>query len=104
MGGYKGLLRYTGYVVFVVCILYGLQLFAGNLPGGLYLSVAADADSRLTTSEYSLVEMLQNILIAFCVLVFVWIATRDRLRRRRVLRVLLGQLGMPPRGRRLLKT
>ena len=81
MGGYKGLLRYAGYVLFVVGILCGLLIFAGNLPGGLYLSVVADADSRLTTSEFSLVEMLQNILVAFCGLVFAWIAMRDRLRR-----------------------
>lgn len=81
MNSYKGLLRYLAYVLFVVGVLYGMLLLGRNLPGGLYLSIAADADSRLTTSEFSLVEMLQNILIAFCGLVFGWIAARDRLRR-----------------------
>lgn len=81
MNGYKGLLRYVSYVLFVAGILYGLLVLGSNLPGGLYLSIVADAESQLTTSEYSLVEMLQNILITFCGLVFVWIAMRDRLRR-----------------------
>jgi len=33
------------------------------------------------TSEFTSVEMLQNILLLFCVGVFAWIASRDRLRR-----------------------
>ena len=81
MNGYKGLLRYSSYVLFVGGLLYGMLVLGRNLPGGLYLSIVPDANSQLTTSEYSLVEMLQNILITFCCLVFAWIATRDRLRR-----------------------
>ncbi|MGI9308175.1 MAG: hypothetical protein ACR2P6_02865 [Gammaproteobacteria bacterium] len=77
----KVFLRYFAYAVITAGVLYGLIQIAVFMPGGLLLNYVVDVNDTLGTSEFSPVEQLQNLLILLCLLVFVWIAYRDRLRR-----------------------
>jgi len=81
MDGLQGIFRYFGYACFVLASGFFIYWAGVHMPGGLQLSVAVSPRSALTTSEFSLVEFYQCILILFCSLIFSWIAIRDRLRR-----------------------
>ncbi|MDJ0927187.1 MAG: hypothetical protein QNJ73_05995 [Gammaproteobacteria bacterium] len=78
-----GILRFVGYALFAAAI--ALLVYEAGLrnPDGLQLAskYAGPAGATLTTTEHSLVETLQNLLLAFCALAFAWVALRDRLRR-----------------------
>jgi hypothetical protein len=53
---------------------------AVRMPGGLLFEQPV-AGMGIPTSEFSPVEMLQNLMLLFCAGSFAWIAGRDRLRR-----------------------
>ena len=76
----KVLIRYFLYAI-AVAIGSGLILLAATrLTAGLQFErLIPHLD--VTTSEFSLVEMLQNGLLLVCIAIFAWIASRDRLRR-----------------------
>ncbi len=78
-----GILRYVGYTLIVAAVVWLVYSDGVRDPQGLGLAIQVDsgAATRLTTTEYSLVEQLQNLLLAGCVLLFAWVALRDRLRR-----------------------
>ena len=76
----KVLTRYFLYAIVVVNGSGLILLAAARLPAGLQFErLVPHLD--LTTSEFSLVEMLQNGLLLVCMAMFAWIAWRDRLRR-----------------------
>jgi hypothetical protein len=76
-----GILRFAAYAVLVAGVA-GIVYWSGvSAPGGLQIMVIPERGAVLGTSEFSIVEQLQHILVAFCGLVFGWVAFRDRLRR-----------------------
>jgi len=81
MSALAGLVRYLGLALLVACVAAVVLFVAVELPGGLQLSVPVAPSSDLTTSEFSLIENLQNLLLLFCAAIFAWVASRDRLRR-----------------------
>jgi hypothetical protein len=76
----KVFLRYLAYALGVLGGVAFLLLLSQKLPGGLLFEYQLDG-TDVQTSEFSPVEMLQNVLLIFCGGVFTWIAMRDRLRR-----------------------
>ncbi|MDP6436151.1 MAG: hypothetical protein QF790_06330 [Gammaproteobacteria bacterium] len=75
--------------IFYRYLLYGTAVTAGTvilmvlsvrMPDGLLLEEPVPG-MGLPTSEFSPVELLQNMLLIFCAGSFCWIAARDRLRR-----------------------
>jgi len=76
----KILLRYLGYAAVVFIGSCGLLLLARYYPASMQFDRMLPGND-LPTSEYSAVEVLQNILLLICIGVFSWIAIRDRLRR-----------------------
>jgi hypothetical protein len=75
----KVFLRYLTYSFGVFIVMLLMLLLASWLPGGMQFDrVLAGIDAP--TSELSPVELLQNLLLVFCIAVFGWIAARDRLR------------------------
>ena len=76
----KVLLRFLGYALaagLAMAFMNGMAMYA---PNGLSMSRTI-AGIDVATSELSPVELLQNILLLFCVGAFIWVANRDRLRR-----------------------
>jgi len=76
----KVFFRYLGYALFVMTITTGMLAIARHTQGGLrfdYLPLA----TGVRTSEFSAVELTQNLLLIFSGGLFVWVAVRDRLRR-----------------------
>jgi len=76
----KVLLRYLIYAILVALGSVLMMLIAVRLPGGLQFERTIP-EVGVTTSEFSPVEMLQNLLLIICACMFGWIAARDRLRR-----------------------
>ena len=72
-------LRYLLYAVVVALGSVLLMLIATLLPAGLQFERKI-VDLGVTTSEFSPVELLQNILLLICMIIFSWIGSRDRLR------------------------
>ncbi|MDB4307712.1 hypothetical protein N9985_00335 [Gammaproteobacteria bacterium] len=76
----KILFRYFMYALAVIVINLGLLAAAHYLPGSLQFDRVVSGVSA-PTSEFSPVELLQNILLLACIAIFGWVASRDRLRR-----------------------
>jgi hypothetical protein len=76
----KILFRYFLYALAVVVVNLGLLAAAHYLPGSLQFDRVVSGVSA-PTSEFSPVELLQNILLLACIAMFSWVAVRDRLRR-----------------------
>ncbi|MCP4002431.1 MAG: hypothetical protein GY727_16135 [Gammaproteobacteria bacterium] len=74
----KVLFRYLAYALGVTVGTVLVMFLGARLPGGLQFDREV---SGVITSEFSPVELLQNLLLIFCASVFSWIAFRDRLRR-----------------------
>ncbi len=74
----KAFLRYLIYGLLVAATAYGVMLVSYIVPGGLSLDIAVQ---RAATSEFSAIEQLQHACLLSCVGLFIWIASRDRLRR-----------------------
>ncbi|MFT4591760.1 MAG: hypothetical protein ACI80M_001080 [Gammaproteobacteria bacterium] len=74
----KAFLRYLIYGLLMATTAYGIMLVPYILPGGLSLDIAVQ---RAATSEFSAIEQLQHACLLICVGLFIWIASRDRLRR-----------------------
>ena len=72
--------RYLLYALGVTAVTIILMVLAVRLPGGLALQHTVIGMS-IPTSEFSPIEILQNLLLIFCAGSFAWIALRDRLRR-----------------------
>lgn len=72
--------RYLVYALAVMAVTSALVGFAYVWPGSLQFDRVVPGMS-VRTSEFSPVELLQNILLVGCVGAFSWIAFRDRLRR-----------------------
>ncbi|HJP03865.1 MAG: hypothetical protein CL799_00105 [Chromatiales bacterium] len=75
--------------IFYRYLLYGMTVTAGTvilmvlavrIPDGLLFEEPVKG-MGLPTSEFSPVELLQNLLLLYCAGSFCWIAARDRLRR-----------------------
>ena len=77
---FKVLGRYTIYAFLVALGSVSMILIADQLPGGLQFERRIE-ELGVTTSEFSPVELLQNMLLVICIALFGWIASRDRLRR-----------------------
>jgi len=81
MSGLQGIFRYLGYACFIVVSGF-VVLWAGiRFPNGLQSSAIDLPGEKLAAGGHSPVEIFQCILILFCGLIFLWIASRDRLRR-----------------------
>jgi len=76
----KVLLRYLGYAGVVLAGSGALLALAHYYPGSLQFDRQLPGNP-LPTSEFSVIEILQNILLLVCAAIFGWIALRDRLRR-----------------------
>ena len=76
----KVLIRYALYAFVVALGSIAMMLAAVQMPGGLQFERNV-AGVGLPTSEFSPVELLQNVLLLICTSLFGWIASRDRLRR-----------------------
>ena len=76
----QGILRFLLYAIGVTLVTGLVVWSAENTPDGLALARPVPGSS-LTTTEFSLLELLQHLLLLFCALIFGWIAFRDRLRR-----------------------
>lgn len=74
------LLRYFGYALAVATITALLILWADRAPGGLQFDRQVSGISA-RTSEFSPVEVLQNLLLVACGSILLWVAWHDRLRR-----------------------
>jgi hypothetical protein len=77
---FKVLGRYGIYALLVAATVTALIYIADRSPYGLQFEkyiVSLD----MVTSEFSPVEILQNVLLLLCIGIFGWIASRDRLRR-----------------------
>jgi hypothetical protein len=72
--------RYSLYALLVAGATALLIYLAGRLPDGLAFELYIPS-LNIVTSEFSPVEILQNLLLIFCICLFGWIASRDRLRR-----------------------
>ena len=77
---FKVLGRYGFYALLVASGTALLIYLSGSSSGGLEFE-RYDASLDIITSEFSPVEILQNLLLIFCISLFGWIASRDRLRR-----------------------
>jgi len=76
----QGILRFLGYA-FGTALVSGFVMWsAENSSDGLGL-LRPVPGSSMTTTEFSLLELIQHLLLLLCLLIFVWIALRDRLRR-----------------------
>lgn len=76
----QGILRFLIYA-FAIALVTGTVMWqAQNSPDGLGL-LRPVPGSRMTTTEFSLLETAQHLLLLVCLLIFAWIALRDRLRR-----------------------
>lgn len=76
----QGILRFLGYALAIAGITWLVVWSAENSADGLGL-LRPVPGSRITTTEFSLLESIQHALLLFCLLIFAWIAMRDRLRR-----------------------
>ena len=74
----KAFLRYLIYGLLVAATAYGVMLVSYIVPGGLSLDIDVQ---RAATSEFSAIEQLQHACLLICIVLFIWIASRDRLRR-----------------------
>jgi len=72
--------RYLLYGMAVTAVTVILMVLSVRMPDGLLLEEPVPG-MGLPTSEFSPVELLQNMLLIFCAGSFCWIAARDRLRR-----------------------
>ena len=76
----QGILRFLGYAI-AIALVTGLVMWrAETSPDGLGL-LREVPGSRMTTTEFSLLEFVQHLLLLACLSIFAWIALRDRLRR-----------------------
>jgi hypothetical protein len=76
----KVFIRYLLYALVVMLVTSSLLALAYILPGSLQFDRMVPG-INVPTSEFSPVELLQNLLLLGCSGVFCWIALRDRLRR-----------------------
>jgi hypothetical protein len=76
----KIFIRYLLYALVVMLVTSSLLALAYVMPGSLQFDRMVPGID-VPTSEFSPVELLQNLLLLGCSGVFCWIAFRDRLRR-----------------------
>jgi len=76
----KVLLRYLAYTLAVFLGMTLIIAIVARMPGGLGFDRSVPGIGA-RTSEFSPVELLQNVLLLFSAAGFAWIAQRDRLRR-----------------------
>jgi hypothetical protein len=76
----KVFIRYLFYALVVMLVTSSLLVLAYVMPGSLQFDRMVPGID-VPTSEFSPVELLQNMLLLGCSGVFCWIAFRDRLRR-----------------------
>ena len=76
----KIIFRYLGYALAVMAVTTTLLGLAHWLPGSLQFDRMVPGITA-RTSEFSPIELLQNLLLLGCIAAFSWIALRDRLRR-----------------------
>jgi hypothetical protein len=76
----KIIIRYLGYALLVMAVTSAMLGLAYWLPGSMQFDRLVPGINVLT-SEFSPVELLQNVLLLWCLAAFGWIALRDRLRR-----------------------
>jgi hypothetical protein len=76
----KIIIRYLGYGLLVMAVTSAMLGLAYWLPGSLQFDRLVPG-INVRTSEFSPVELLQNVLLLWCLAAFGWIALRDRLRR-----------------------
>jgi hypothetical protein len=76
----KVFIRYLFYALVVTLVTSSLLALAYVLPGSLQFDRMVPGID-VPTSEFSPIELLQNVLLLGCSGVFCWIAFRDRLRR-----------------------
>ena len=76
----KIFIRYLFYALVVMLVTSSLLALAYMMPGSLQFDRMVPG-LDIPTSEFSPVELLQNLLLLGCSGVFCWIAFRDRLRR-----------------------
>ncbi len=74
----KAFLRYLAYTAFVALTAFAITRAPYLFPGSLSLDVTVE---RYATSEFSPIEQLQHACLLVCAVIFLWIASRDRLRR-----------------------
>lgn len=86
------LLRYAAYALGTGLLVGLLILREIQFPGALQLQVYRDASDSLGTSEYSIVEWLQLVLIGGCGLIFAAVAWRHR--GQRPLAVMFGTVAL----------
>ena len=77
----QGIVRFLMYALGAALIVGFIVWSAQNGADGLGLARPVTAGARATTTGFSRVEFVQHLLLLGCVLVFTWIAARDRLRR-----------------------
>ena len=76
----KVFFRYLAYAAGVTAMISAIMLIAMKLPVGMQFDLLIE-DKGVVTSEFSPVEIVQNLMLIFCAGAFAWIASRDRLRR-----------------------
>jgi hypothetical protein len=76
----RNLLRFLLYALGVTGLTLALLTYAHFFPENMRFNQPVPG-FRYGTSEFSPVELLQNVMLLYCALTFVFIAARDRLRR-----------------------
>ena len=72
----KIIIRYLGYALLVMAVTSAMLGLAYWLPGSLQFDRLVPGINVLT-SEFSPVELLQNVLLLWCLAAFGWIALRQ---------------------------
>lgn len=68
------LIRYILYFVGIAFVTWALTQMEISSPGSLKLHVYTHTGDTLGTSEYSLLEMIQPVMLAICGLLYAWVA------------------------------
>ena len=67
-------IRYSLYFLFLTLVLWALTWLEVTYPGSLQLQVFVNPADIRGTSEYSVLEMIQPLIIAVCGLLMGWVA------------------------------
>jgi hypothetical protein len=73
--------RYLAYFLLITLLMWALTALEVNYPGSLKLHVLRDSGDVLGTSEYSVIELMQPLILMVCGMLMGWVARHYPLQR-----------------------
>jgi hypothetical protein len=73
--------RYLAYFLLITLLMWALTALEVNYPGSLKLHVLRDSGDVLGTSEYSVIELMQPLILMVCGMLMGWVARHHPLQR-----------------------